>query len=243
MKTMSGVLGLAMCVNLIGTGSVARDEDTRRAAQRALEPFNTLVGGWRGVGQPRRMSNRGSWTEEADWAWKLSKDNASVVVQIKDGKLIESASLGFDPESKRFLLDVRTPGTETLRFTGKFEKDKELVLTHDAADGAVRRITLRLLHEDRVTLLFEFKMAGSDFFARQAEVGYTRIGGKFAAAGDGYPKCIVTGGRGTTTVTYKGKTYYVCCSGCKQAFDDDPEGVIADAAERTKAESKTNRSQ
>ncbi|MCB9949391.1 MAG: YHS domain-containing protein [Planctomycetaceae bacterium] len=31
---------------------------------------------------------------------------------------------------------------------------------------------------------------------------------------------------------YKGKTYYVCCTGCKQAFEDDPEGIIAAAEER-----------
>ena len=26
---------------------------------------------------------------------------------------------------------------------------------------------------------------------------------------------------------YKGKTYYVCCSGCKAAFEDEPERWIA----------------
>jgi YHS domain-containing protein len=37
-------------------------------------------------------------------------------------------------------------------------------------------------------------------------------------------------------VKYKGQTYYVCCTGCKQAFEDDPEGVIKEAAERRKRE-------
>ena len=30
--------------------------------------------------------------------------------------------------------------------------------------------------------------------------------------------------------TYKGKTYYFCCPGCKPAFDKDPGKVIANAA-------------
>ena len=30
--------------------------------------------------------------------------------------------------------------------------------------------------------------------------------------------------------TYKGKTYYFCCSACKPIFDKNPDKVIADAA-------------
>ncbi|MBS0201628.1 MAG: YHS domain-containing protein [Planctomycetes bacterium] len=36
---------------------------------------------------------------------------------------------------------------------------------------------------------------------------------------------------------YKGKTYYVCCTGCRDAFNDDPEGILA-AYEKKKTESK-----
>ena len=93
-----------------------------------------------------------------------------------------------------------------------------------------------MLHADRMLLLAETKPAGQTSFSRVAEVGYTRKGGSFAAAADAGPKCILTGGRGTITVEYKGKTYYVCCTGCKQAFLDDPEGVIAEAAERANKE-------
>ena len=40
------------------------------AAQKAgLSEFNGLVGGWRGVGQPRRGSNVGAWTETSEWVW------------------------------------------------------------------------------------------------------------------------------------------------------------------------------
>jgi hypothetical protein len=39
-------------------------------------------------------------------------------------------------------------------------------------------------------------------------------------------ECIVTGGLGTIAVSYKGQTYHVCCSGCRDAFNDDPEKFI-----------------
>ena len=45
---------------------------------------------------------------------------------------------------------------------------------------------------------------------------------------------MVTGGAASIPVSYKGKTYYVCCTGCKQAFDDDPEGILAEYESRLK---------
>jgi hypothetical protein len=38
--------------------------------------------------------------------------------------------------------------------------------------------------------------------------------------------CVVSGGVGTSTVTYKGQTYYLCCSGCRDAFNENPEKYI-----------------
>ena len=48
------------------------------------------------------------------------------------------------------------------------------------------------------------------------------------AAGESYPPCIVTEGRGTIQVSYKGKSYWVCCSGCKDLFNDNPEAILAE---------------
>jgi YHS domain-containing protein len=73
----------------------------------------------------------------------------------------------------------------------------------------------------------------SKTFARLGEVGYTRNGVAFAS-GESGPLCIVTEGRGTISVSYKGKSYYVCCSGCKDLFNKDPESILAEAAERAK---------
>ena len=38
--------------------------------------------------------------------------------------------------------------------------------------------------------------------------------------------CPVTGGLGTMAVSHAGKTYYVCCTGCREAFDKDPERYV-----------------
>jgi YHS domain-containing protein len=70
-----------------------------------------------------------------------------------------------------------------------------------------------------------------------AEVGYTREGIAFAA-GESGPVCIVTEGRGTIPVSYKGKTYHVCCSGCRDLFNENPEAILAEAAERDREKGK-----
>ena len=48
----------------------------------------------------------------------------------------------------------------------------------------------------------------------------------------GEKTCIISQGLGTIAVSYQGKTYWVCCSGCKAAFEDDPQRWIARAAEQ-----------
>ena len=47
-------------------------------------------------------------------------------------------------------------------------------------------------------------------------------------------ECVVSGGLGTMKVMHKGETYYVCCSGCRDAFNDDPEKFIKEAAAKKK---------
>ena len=40
------------------------------------------------------------------------------------------------------------------------------------------------------------------------------------------PECVVSGGRGTTPVQYMGETFYVCCSGCADAFKENPKKYV-----------------
>jgi YHS domain-containing protein len=116
---------------------------------------------------------------------------------------------------------------------------KPLVLTADAKEpaGGVHRVSFTALHGTRLLVLLQAEDPNRHTFSRLGEVGYTREGVIFAA-GESYPLCIVTEGRGTIQVSYKGKTYWVCCSGCRDLFNDDPESVLAEAAAREKAAAK-----
>ena len=218
--------------------AVGQDADTppgRLADQEALAPIAAIVGDWRGTGQVRRGSTAGAWRESSLWSWDLSRDEASLVIKVEDGRFLKSGRLRPDPETPgafRFetILDDDSAG----HFAGRPDDRGRLVLeATDATDAeGVARITLTPLHETRLLVLYESRRPGTSLFIRLGEVGYTREGVAFAS-GDGQPVCIVTGGRGTIPVSHEGKTYYVCCSGCRDLFEEDPEAIIADAeAER-----------
>lgn len=225
----------------LGLGLAALGEDTsrkpedRRAAKEALAEFNSLIGEWRGVGQPRRNSNAGAWSERAEWIWEFGEDGTvGLRYTTEDSKLIRSALLTFDRESKHYrLAGVFADGTRRA-YEGTLS-DKRLVLESKPDDGGdVHRMTITPLNEKRVLVLHEKRRDGSRIATRVAEIGYTRAGTSLAVETLGGPECIVTGGLGTIKVSHKGETYYVCCSGCRRAFEDDPEGTIADYEERLK---------
>ncbi len=202
----------------------------------ALAELNPLIGKWRGVGQPRRGSVQGAWQEQAEWVWDFADGGNAVRVDIAQGKLAKTLRLTFDTMTKEYVGQLTTANGEAEMYRGRFQKPGVLVLTTSAMGDEVRQITVTRLSDIRTLVLFEKRAAAQASFQRVAEVGYTRDGARLATASTSGPECIVTGGAGTMEVKYKGETYYVCCSGCRQAFEDDPEGVIAEAAERRKRE-------
>ena len=62
----------------------------------------------------------------------------------------------------------------------------------------------------------------------------SRAGGAPALGHSGRGNKAVSGGIGTIPVTYMGKTYYVCCTGCRDAFRDEPEKYIKEFEARKK---------
>lgn len=205
-----------------------------RDAKAALAEFNALIGGWRGIGQPKRNSRIGAWQETAQWVWDFKGKTPAIRYDVEKGKLLKSARVSFSPESQQFTLKATLPDDSIREFVGKSEGKKVVLESKPGDDGFVHRVSITQLNEKRTVVLFERRKAAQSFYFRIASVGYTRKGTSLAVEGAGIPECIVSGGKGTIKVSHKGKVYWVCCSGCKQAFDDDPEGVIADYNELLK---------
>ena len=128
-------------------------------------------------------------------------------------------------------------GGADVTYAGSQAEDGQLVLSAEKPPADLPdRISLRIVASgDRLVMLYERRSNISDRFTRLAEVGYTKKGSAFGQGG-GQPECVVTGGLGTITVTYKGESYFVCCTGCRDMFQEDPAGVLADYRERKAAE-------
>jgi YHS domain-containing protein len=118
-------------------------------------------------------------------------------------------------------------------FTGKIHDGQVIFDAQKPDDSAASRITLRqVAGGDRMLVLLERRVSGGAGLARIAEIGYTRQGSDFGQ-GAAQRECIVTGGAGTIAVEYGGKTYYVCCSGCRDLFQENPEAILAESRKRT----------
>jgi len=216
----------------------ADDAPARRSPREALQAFHDLIGSWRGTGLPegsRAEKQRGAWNETIRWEWQFKKEDAWLKVVFDKGKHWADGELRYLPDRDLFQLTLRTPDKETRRFEGPL-KERTLTLERaDADTGEMQRLVFRLLHDNRYLYQYEVKAAGKASFKRLYEVGATKEGVPFATAGTGGPECIVSGGLATIKVSYKGQTYYVCCSGCKDAFLEDPEKFIKEHNDKQKA--------
>ena len=201
-------------------------ESAKPATIQALQEFNVLIGGWRGVGQPKRGSQVGAWQERAGSLWELKPKSTGIRWNVEAGKQWKSALLGFDETTKLYTLTATLLDDSICIYRGKLDGKRLVLESESDASKDVHRVTLSVLNENRVTVLLEKRPEQQSFFTRVAEIGYQRDGTRLAATGTSGPECVVTGGLGTITVTHKGKTYYVCCTGCRDAFNDDPEGIL-----------------
>lgn len=226
---------MRMAAVLLAFMTMVPEQNPRPADREALRPFNDLIGGWRGTGQPegnRQEKQKGFWTESLDWSWQFKGNDAWLKLTIDQGKYFTEGELRPLPEKDRYRLILTTPGKERQVFEGRLE-DKVLTVEHsDASSRETQRLVLTFLHANRFLYRFEKKAANRSGFVKLYQVGATKKDVPFAGPADTTPECIVSGGKGTMSVTHQGKTYYVCCSGCRDAFKDDPEKFIKEAQEK-----------
>jgi hypothetical protein len=234
MPRSSAVLLLCACLLVPGVSSSAQD-GPKLTAKEALKPFNHVIGQWKGTGRPKgtlKEMQKGFWMEIQDWVWRFKGEDAWIEVTIDKGKYFTKGELRYLPAKGEYQFTLQTTDNKTVVFTGTYE-DKWLTLEREDKDRKeTQKLMLRLLHPNRFLFLYDVRPDGKTLFTHVYEVGVTKLGEEFAS-GDGQPECIVSGGLGTIKVNYQGKTYFVCCTGCRDEFLSDPQKYIA-AAEKKK---------
>lgn len=235
-----GMIGLTLMLAIRQADSDETQSAAQATAQKnALAEFNPWIGGWRGTGQVRRGSTRGAWRENGEFVWKFSKQSVGIEYKVKEPKHIKSSLISWDTKAKHFVMSAEFKDGTKRDYTGKFEKKVLRLESKADAQGYVSRLSFRMLNSKRMLLLYEKRKATQSIYQRVGEVGYTRAGTRLAASDNTGPVCVVSGGAGTMKVSYKGKTYYVCCTGCRDAFNDDPAGIIAEYEAKLAAKKKS----
>ena len=220
------------------------EKSERTQIQEALKAFNPWIGGWRGGGQVRRGSTRGAWVEKGNFVWKFSGDTIGIQYTVDGAKHVKTGLLSWDAKEKEYTFDAELADESKLKYRGELKKGVLTLESEPNDAGYVSQIIMRQLNEKRFLVSYKRRKKAASFYLAVGEVGYTREGTRLAASDNTGPECVVTGGAGTIRVSFKGKNYYVCCTGCRDAFNDDPEGIIesylAELEERKNKKDSTN---
>jgi YHS domain-containing protein len=238
-------LGLTAAGNHLGA---AGDESAARDIPAAFAPLEYLVGRWHGQGVPKDSSAQQfrGWSETHTWAWIFAQGRpAGLSVSIEGGRVLTAGKLTFDAARKLYRLDGAggTPALAPVTFEGTLDAAGKLLVLERAEKVAAGSGKTRLslgpnANFVRYTIHVDRQDAGAPGFRRAFDVGLTKEGESFAggAAAAERPKCIVTGGAATLTVSFQGQTYPICCTGCRDEFNENPEKYIKKAASMLKAQ-------
>jgi len=225
---------LGLCALTAFAAALPADPPGKRSPREALQPFGDLIGSWKGTGIPKAKPDKdGFWEEKLDWQWQFKKDDAWLKVTFEKGRSFTEGELHYRADKDEYEFIAKTPDKQKQSWRGTL---KVKVLTLEREDEAAKqkqRIVLTLLHSNRFLYSLDVKAANKATYTRQYQVGATKEGVPFAG-GDGKPECIVSGGVGSIQVRYMGQTYYVCCSGCRDEFNDNPKKYVDEYSAKKK---------
>jgi len=196
----------------------------------AMQPLQVMLGKWRGTTNKEFKGFKK--VEELEWIWDFRTSRAQPALTVKSDKspYISEGRMTYLPEKELFQFTATTPeGTQHV-MTGTFVSEPEEFTGDDNKPQKKYKLSLAEAdtdHDEAWQVDFDqqennrylvkvFRKRGGGKFQLVDTVGTQRQGTSVAANDEDYgeKKCIISGGLGTMTVSYNGKSYYVCCTGC-----------------------------
>lgn len=235
------------------------NEKQAESVVAALQPFQILLGQWKWTTQ-KKFGGFARHGEDLEWVWdfKGDKSRPALTAHSDGNPYFHQVWLTYLPNDDKFQLTVEPEEGDQRILQGTWAENGE---PRDEYDGKKSQRTFKLVlnqtspesgEQWQVTInqldnnqyLFDVKKrapAARQFLALDI-VRQQRQGTSFAVADSDNPgpKCIISGGLGSMSVSYKGKSYPVCCSGCAAAFNDDPERWLAKLAQAEAAKPKSD---
>lgn len=216
--------------------------ERRRLVVAAMDGIQVILGSWKGTTQKEVGDFKA--LDEPNWVWDFRSERGQPALVMKSEKnmYVTEARLTYLPERQVYLMTAQDKDGKTRTLEGEFTSPVEefegddrrvhrmfkLQLTEvgDAKDAL--KLTLNQQNNNRYLLEVEQKKGGR--FSRVDTIGTQREDTSFALSDTDYKDktCVISGGLGTSQVSYNGKSYWVCCSGCKAAFDEEPARWVAE---------------
>lgn len=226
--------------------------ERRKQVVAAMNALQIMLGGWRGITQKEVGEFKA--IEEPKWVWDFRSQpgQPALVMKSEQSQHITEARLTYLIERQLYQLTAKDKTGETRTLEGTFTAPVEEFEGEDhrvhrkyklqLTEVADARDALQLVfnQQDNNRYQLEVEKKRGQRFVRIDTVGTQREGSSFAINDSDYKErtCVISGGLGTTQVSYNGKSYWVCCSGCKAAFDEEPEKWIAEFEAKQKAQEK-----
>ncbi len=238
-------LGGSPSAVMTSAGARQSAQEHRRSLLAAMQPLQVMLGQWKGTTQ--REVGDFKALDQPEWVWDFQSDEQqpALVMRSAASPYFRELRLTFLTGLSRYQLVIRDPEGRTRTLEGTFSQpveefqgdDKRLhrryKLELTEIDGAPTDDPWQLVlnQQDNNRYLIELSRRRGSRYMRFDTVANQRQGTSFALDDSDYGerKCIISGGLGTIAVSYAGKSYWVCCSGCKAAFDENPEKWIAAA--------------
>lgn len=223
---VAGMIGLATTAGVAQPDKKVKPEDQAKA-KKALQEVQDFIGLWNLEGTQKVGAKTEAWKEKVSWSWKFKDGNPSLTVSFADGKgkYYKDGELSYDVDGKKYVLTLNPAGKDEAKqvFGGAFAKGALTVTRKDAKTGDVYRLKMNTAAEGvRFVFKSEKQDGGKGLFSDVYAMNGSKDG-EAIAGGAKKPECIVSGGAASIQVSYNGKTYYVCCSGCRDEFNADPK--------------------
>ncbi|MBI1915013.1 MAG: hypothetical protein HYS12_09800 [Planctomycetes bacterium] len=206
--------------------SPAADSE-REQAKEALKALQDFIGGWKGSGgPPRPRPGAPIWNETLDWSWRFKGDDVWLALKIEKGKHFKSGALRYLLDKKVYQLTAEDAKGKKRVFEGMLKNDYLTLERVDPETKESQKIVMNLAGDGvRFIYRYDHKDEGKTLWINDFQVASTKIGESLGAT-EKKQECVVSGGLGTVAVSFKGETFYVCCSGCRDEFNANPEKYV-----------------
>jgi len=211
------------------------DAGGKKDPKEALQALQDFIGGWKGSGS--NVKTNQIWKENSNWSWRFKGKDVYLTVDFENSRLFKNGEMRWLPEKDKYQLTLVDLKGKKAAYEGTLAKGALNLERLDPETKATEIIKVKTA-ADGIRLVYDFlsRPEGRTLAFKTYQLGYTKEGESFGgSAANKKPECVVTGGLGTMAVSYNGQTYYVCCSGCRDAFNENPAKIVKEYLARKKA--------